>query len=112
MNIGPTLGDSDSDEESGIATAHKEKVQPPRKYKVLLMNDDYTTMEFVVHILKKYFNKTATEAQQVMLQVHAKGFGICGVYTFEVAETKVAQVTKYSKKNGHPLKCACEPCDS
>jgi ATP-dependent Clp protease adaptor protein ClpS len=75
-------------------------------------NDDYTTMEFVVHVLQKYFTKTPSEAQAIMLEVHTRGFGICGIFTFEVAESKVAKVTKYAREHGHPLKCSTEPCDS
>lgn len=111
-----SAGDSDetynNDKDTGVAEKVKPKLQQPRKYKVLLHNDDYTTMEFVIHVLKKFFNKTATDAQQVMMNIHTKGIGICGIYTNEVAESKVAQVTKYSRKNGHPLKCTSEACDS
>ena len=114
------LSDEGSDEDSeegnendtGVATQNKPKLQQPRKYKVLLHNDDYTTMEFVIHILKKFFNKTSVDAQRIMMHVHTKGVGVCGVFTYEVAESKVAQVTKYARKNGHPLRCTCEPCDS
>lgn len=103
---------NDDESDTGIATQNKPKLQQPRKYKVLLHNDDYTTMEFVIHVLKKFFNKTSVDAQRVMMHVHTKGIGVCGVYTYEVAESKVAQVTKYARKNGHPLRCTCEPCDS
>ena len=103
--------ETDKDEQSGVATVRKEKLQAPRKYKVLMHNDDYTTMEFVVLVLQKYFNKTSTEAQAIMLEVHTRGFGICGIYTYEVAESKVAKVTKYARENGHPLKCSTEPCE-
>lgn len=104
--------ETDKDEQSGVATIKKEKLQPPRKYKVLMHNDDYTTMEFVVHVLQKYFQKSSTEAQAIMLEVHTRGFGICGIYTYEVAESKVAKVTKYARENGHPLKCSTEPTES
>lgn len=104
--------ETDRDEQSGVATIKKTKLQPPRKYKVIMHNDDYTTMEFVVHVLQKYFLKTASEAQAIMLEVHTRGFGICGIFTYEVAESKVAKVTKYARENGHPLKCSTEPCDS
>lgn len=104
--------ETEKDEQSGIATARKEKLQAPRMHKVLMHNDDYTTMEFVILVLQKFFNKTSSEAQAIMLQVHTRGFGICGIYTYEVAESKVAKVTKYARDNGHPLKCSTEPCDS
>lgn len=101
--------ETDRDEQSGTATVSKQKVQPPRMYKVLMHNDDYTTMEFVILVLQKYFNKTHDEAQAIMLSVHQKGFGVCGVYTFEVAESKAAKVVKYARDNGHPLQCSTEP---
>jgi ATP-dependent Clp protease adaptor protein ClpS len=101
--------ETEKDEQSGVATARKEKLQPPRMYKVLMHNDDYTTMEFVVLVLQKYFNKNYNEAQAIMLEVHQRGFGICGIFTYEVAESKVAKVTKYARENGHPLKCSTEP---
>lgn len=110
------MSDDDSEGEDGtdqgVAVEKKPKLQQPRKYKVLLHNDDYTTMEFVIHVLKKFFNKTSADAQRIMMHVHTKGMGVCGVFTYEVAESKVAQVTKYARKNGHPLRCTCEPCDS
>ncbi len=104
--------ETEKDEQSGTATIRKEKLQAPRMYKVLMHNDDYTTMEFVVLVLQKFFNKTSSEAQAIMLAVHQRGFGVCGVYTYEVAESKVAKVTKYARDNGHPLKCSTEPTES
>jgi ATP-dependent Clp protease adaptor protein ClpS len=101
--------ETDRDEQSGVATARKEKLQAPRMYKVLMHNDDYTTMEFVVLVLQKYFNKNTTDAHTIMLEIHHKGYGVCGVYTYEVAESKVAKVTRYARENGHPLKCSTEP---
>lgn len=103
--------ETDKDEQSGIATIRKEKLQPPRKYKVLMHNDDYTTMEFVILVLQKYFQKSQPEAQAIMLEVHTRGFGVCGVFTYEVAESKVAKVIKYARENGHPLKCSTDPCE-
>jgi ATP-dependent Clp protease adaptor protein ClpS len=103
--------ETDKDEQSGIATVRKEKLQAPRMYKVLMHNDDYTTMEFVILILQKFFNKNYQEAQAIMLEVHTRGYGICGVFTYEVAESKVAKVVKYARDNGHPLRCSTEPCD-
>jgi ATP-dependent Clp protease adaptor protein ClpS len=104
--------ETDKDEQSGVATIKKVKLQPPRMHKVIMHNDDYTTMEFVIHVLEKYFNKNTTEAHAIMLEVHTRGFGICGLFTFEVAESKVAKVIKYARENGHPLKCSAEPADS
>lgn len=103
--------ETDRDEESGVATVRKEKLQEPRKYKVLMHNDDYTTMEFVIHVLQKFFNKNHTDAHAIMLEVHTRGFGVCGLYTFEVAESKVAKVINYAREKGHPLKCSAEPCE-
>lgn len=104
--------ETEKDEQSGVATVKKVKLQPPKMYKVLMHNDDYTTMEFVLLVLQKFFNKSASESQTIMLEVHTRGFGICGIYTYEVAESKVAKVTKYARDNGHPLKCSTEPSDS
>ena len=101
--------ETEKDEQSGVATARKEKLQTPRMYKVLMHNDDYTTMEFVILVLQKFFQKNYDDAQSIMLAVHQRGFGVCGVYTFEVAESKTAKVMKYAKDNGHPLKCSIEP---
>jgi len=87
----------------------KRKVKTPRKYKVLLHNDDYTTMEFVVYILQRIFSMSLIQAQATMLEVHEKGTGECGVYSKEIAETKVNQVEKESRQNGHPLRCSYQP---
>ena len=77
-------------------------------YKVLLLNDDYTPMEFVVHVLERFFGKNGDEATQIMLHVHQKGVGVCGVYTYEVAETKVTQTMDLARKHQHPLQCTLE----
>lgn len=103
--------ETDKDEQSGTTTIRREKLQPPRMHKVIMHNDDYTTMEFVIHVLQKFFHKLEPEAHSIMLEIHTRGFGICGIYTFEVAESKVAKVIKYARENGHPLKCSTEPCD-
>jgi ATP-dependent Clp protease adaptor protein ClpS len=87
----------------------KPKLQKPRLYKVILLNDDYTPMEFVVRVLERFFHKNREEATRIMLQVHTQGMGICGVYTREVAETKVRQVMLFSAENHHPLQCTMEP---
>jgi ATP-dependent Clp protease adaptor protein ClpS len=83
-------------------------VDVPRKYKVIMLNDDYTTMDFVVEVLKRFFAKTGEEAVQIMLQVHELGRGVCGVYSREIAETKVAQVHEFARNAGFPLKCSME----
>lgn len=93
---------------TGVITKTKPKTQKPSMYKVLLLNDDYTPMEFVVHILERFFNKGPEEAAQIMLHVHQHGVGICGVYTYEVAETKVTQVVDFSRQHQHPLQCTME----
>jgi ATP-dependent Clp protease adaptor protein ClpS len=91
-----------------VITKTQPKTQKPSLYKVLLLNDDFTPMEFVVHVLELFFNKSGEDAYRIMLHVHQKGVGICGVYTFEVAETKVTQVMDFAKQHGHPLKCTLE----
>lgn len=96
-------------EQSGIAVEHETKVKVPKKFKVLLHNDDYTTMEFVVHVLQRFFKKTIEEANGIMLSIHHEGVGVCGVYTYEVAETLAQKINRYSKDNGHPLKCSISP---
>lgn len=103
------MSSDDSEGESGVVTAKKVKVKRPSLYRVLLHNDDYTTMEFVIYVLQKYFHKSSEEAQAIMLKVHREGVGVCGVYTFEVAETKASKVSRDARENGHPLKCSVEP---
>lgn len=100
--------DGDDGMERGVATKTREKTKKPSMYRVILMNDDYTPMEFVISILMGIFKKSQEEATQVMLNVHQTGIGTCGVYTFEVAETKVAQVMDAAKRNMHPLQCTLE----
>lgn len=92
----------------GLVTKTKPKTKKPPMYKVLLLNDDYTPMEFVVFILERFFQKSREEATRIMLHVHQKGIGICGVFTYEVAETKVAQVIEFARQNQHPLQCTME----
>ena len=101
-------GQEDQNEEADVTTASKPQVKRPKRYKVLLHNDDYTTMEFVIYVLKRFFGKSAEQAQRIMIKVHKDGVGVCGVYTFEVAETKVEQVSKAAKEEGHPLQCTLE----
>jgi ATP-dependent Clp protease adaptor protein ClpS len=92
-----------------LAVADKAKTEKPRRYQVVLHNDDYTTMEFVVHVLMKFFHKDETEATRIMLHVHHRGFGVVGLFTRDVAETKANQVMDYAKQHGHPLRCTAEP---
>ena len=94
--------------EEGVALQERSTVKTPRRYKVLLHNDDYTTMEFVIQILVQVFRKSETEATQIMLHVHTKGSGVCGVYTYDLAQTKVHQVTQLARKSEMPLKCTME----
>jgi ATP-dependent Clp protease adaptor protein ClpS len=110
-----TAGDKDDKENGGsggtgtdVITKPKTRTKKPRLYKVLLLNDDYTPMDFVIFILEQYFNKSRSEATGIMLQVHQRGVGICGVFTYEVAETKVSQVMNIARQNEHPLQCTME----
>jgi ATP-dependent Clp protease adaptor protein ClpS len=96
------------DGQTGVVTRTRPKTKKPSMYKVLLLNDDYTPMEFVVHVLERFFGKTREDATSIMLHVHQKGVGICGVYTYEVAETKVTQVMDFAAKHQHPLQCTME----
>jgi ATP-dependent Clp protease adaptor protein ClpS len=93
---------------TGIVAKTRPKTKKPNLYKVLLLNDDYTPMEFVVHILEKIFGKSREDAVEVMLHVHRHGVGVCGVFTFEVAETKVTQVIEFARRHQHPLQCTME----
>jgi len=101
-------GGSDGRTTTNVVVKPRAKVKKPSMYKVLMLNDDYTPMEFVVHVLERYFGKTTEEATQIMLHVHQKGVGVCGVFTFEVAETKVNQTMELARKNQHPLQCTLE----
>ena len=96
------------DRQTGVVVKSKPKTKKPSMYKVLLLNDDYTPMEFVVHVLERFFYKSRDEATRIMLHVHRRGVGICGVYTYEVAETKVTQVIDFARRNEHPLQCTLE----
>ena len=93
---------------TGVIVKAKPKTKKPAMYKVLMLNDDYTPMEFVVHILERFFQKSRQEATRIMLHVHRRGVGICGVFTYEVAETKVTQVMDFARKHQHPLQCVME----
>lgn len=116
-NFFPFLSNEDDDREAGVPGDDVEvldrpqpqtKTRRPSLYKVLLLNDDYTPMEFVVHILERYFHKNRDEATGIMLSVHHEGVGVCGVYTYEVAETKVLQVMESARQHQHPLQCVME----
>ena len=105
-------GDDDGGMGVGVLEAKpKAKTKKPSLYKVLMLNDDYTPMEFVVHVLKQYFGKTDEQAVQIMLHVHQKGIGVCGLYTLEVAEAKVTQTIDFARQNNHPLQCEIEKDD-
>lgn len=98
----------DADFEVGIATKSRRKTKKPAMYKVLMLNDDYTPMEFVVHVLERYFSKSSEESTRIMLHVHQRGVGVCGVFTHELAETKATQVMDLARQNDHPLQCTIE----
>ncbi len=108
MSGGKTGNGKVPDGQAGVVTRTRAKTKKPSMYKVLMLNDDYTPMEFVVQALERFFNKAHEEAIRIMLHVHQRGVGICGVCTYEVAETKVAQVIDYARKNQHPLQCTLE----
>ena len=93
---------------TAVITKTKPQTKRPSLYRVLLLNDDYTPMEFVVHVLERFFNKDQEAAHQIMMHVHQHGIGECGIYTYEVAETKVTQVMDFSRKHQHPLQCVME----
>jgi ATP-dependent Clp protease adaptor protein ClpS len=97
------------DRQGDVGLADDTTTKHPRRYMVVLHNDDYTTMEFVVHVLMKFFHKSETEATQIMLHVHHKGYGKVGAYTRDVAETRAQQVMDYAREHGHPLRCTAEP---
>jgi len=115
LNWTITNSDNDDDKQGGgqgPATGTVVKVRPktqkPAMYRVLLLNDDYTPMEFVVHVLERFFNKSREAATEIMLHVHHRGVGVCGVYTYEIAETKVSQVVDFARRHQHPLQCTME----
>lgn len=106
------MSDKDKHDDEGdlgvVTEVARPKLKPPPMYKVVLNNDDYTPMEFVVHVLETFFAMNREKATQIMLHVHTRGKGICGVFTKEIAETKMSQVNDYSKQNEHPLLCTME----
>jgi len=97
-----------SDSESEVGTLTEDQVQLPKQYKVLLLNDDYTPMDFVVLVLRRFFDKKEEQAQQIMLDVHKKGAGVAGIFILEIAEMKVMQVNQFARLNQFPLKCTME----
>lgn len=101
-------GDGGDGVDTGVAVKPKAKTKRPSMYKVLLLNDDYTPMEFVVHVLERFFGMSREHAVQIMLTVHNEGVAVVGVFTYEIAETKVTQVMDYARQHQHPLQCAME----
>jgi ATP-dependent Clp protease adaptor protein ClpS len=109
MSDGDRRGGNNNDApNTGVVVKARPKTRKPAMYKVLMLNDDYTPMEFVVHVLERFFQKSREEATRIMLHVHRRGVGVCGVYTYEVAETKVTQVMDLARQNQHPLQCTIE----
>jgi len=104
----PRRGNGGDETNISLITKPKENTKKPNLYRVLLLNDDYTPMEFVVVVLQRFFNKTADEATTIMLHVHQHGVGECGIFTYEIAETKVTQVMDFARKHQHPLQCIME----
>jgi len=107
-NDGGNDGVNDGGPSTGVVVRSKPKAKKPSMYKVVMLNDDYTPMEFVVMVLERFFSKSHDEATQIMLHVHQKGVGVCGVYTYEIAETKVTQVMDLARQHQHPLQCTLE----
>jgi len=107
QNGGNGAGD-DGGDQIGVATKTRTRTKKPSQYKVLMLNDDYTPMEFVVLVLKRYFRMDMDQATQVMLHVHQRGVGVCGIFPYEVAETKVNQVMDFAREHQHPLQCTLE----
>ncbi len=93
---------------TGVVVKTRPKTKKPSMYKVIMLNDDYTPMEFVVHVIERFFGKSREEATRIMLHVHQRGVGVCGVFTYEVAETKVTQVMDFARQHQHPLQCTLE----
>ena len=113
MNDSVTVaaGERKDDDEGtglGVATRTRTRTKTPSPYKVLMLNDDYTPMEFVVHVLQTFFKMSVDDATRVMLHVHQRGVGVCGIFSYEVAETKVSQVIDFARENQHPLQCTLE----
>ncbi len=109
--IRPPSNPSVSDDDALVVERLTQKVQPPQMFQVVMLNDDYTPMEFVVRVLQEFFSKDRETATQIMLKIHIDGRGICGVFTKDVAATKVEQVREAAHRDGHPLQCLYEPID-
>ena len=101
-------GDDSGGTNTGVVVKTKPKTKKPSMYKVIMLNDDYTPMEFVIYVLERFFSMNREEATRIMLHVHQRGVGVCGVFTYEVAETKVTQVMDFARQNQHPLQCTLE----
>lgn len=99
---------SNQHDSNTILAPERISTKPPGMYKVILFNDDYTTMEFVIEVLQRFFSVNSERAQQLMLKIHNEGSAVCGIYTRDVADTRVTQVTQYAQQNGHPLRCSME----
>jgi ATP-dependent Clp protease adaptor protein ClpS len=108
---GPVIRPSDDGGDSVVAERKTQKTKPPQMYQVVMLNDDYTPMEFVVVVIQEFFNKDRETATQIMLKIHLDGKGICGVFSRDVAATKVQQVQEAAHQAGHPLQCVSEPVD-
>jgi ATP-dependent Clp protease adaptor protein ClpS len=110
--MAPHMADDKRDDDVGtglgVATRTRTRTKQPSPYKVLMLNDDYTPMEFVVLCLQQFFKMSIEDATRVMLHVHQKGVGVCGIFSYEVAETKVTQVMDFARQNQHPLQCTLE----
>ena len=104
----PNHDDGQGDGDTAVLTRTEPKTEKPSMYKVIMMNDDYTPMEFVVELLKNFFSKSHEEASRIMMAIHKDGSAVCGIYTYEVAETKLTQVMDHARKNQHPLQCTIE----
>ncbi len=107
-DMNPYEGGPHHQDNAGLLLEERPKTKKPALYKVLLLNDDYTPMEFVVHVVERFFAKNRNEATDIMMNVHRRGVGVCGVFTFEVAETKVSQVMDFARANEQPLQCTME----
>jgi ATP-dependent Clp protease adaptor protein ClpS len=107
--IKPQIPSEPDQGEQVVLERQTQKVEPPKRYQVVMLNDDYTPMEFVVEVIVEFFGKTREAATQIMLAIHEKGRGICGLYARDIAETKAEQVLSAALHAGHPLQCVCEP---
>jgi ATP-dependent Clp protease adaptor protein ClpS len=109
--VAPVTRPTDDDGGSVVLERRTQKTKPPQMYQVVMLNDDYTPMEFVVVVIQEFFNKDRETATQIMLKIHLDGKGICGVYSRDVAATKVEQVQEAARQAGHPLQCVSEPAE-